>query len=201
MTGSLCCCTECAYICHRGHDCSFKRASPTAYCDCWEGGKCRSLSLGGNYERKSLLVKLLNCTNLGTRVNGRKEHLLGMLAAIFVRQQKEQTNYPGLRTASAYRSSRSHSGDDIPKYDLPPPKFSLKGLNLAMENWGCVKATLMCEGMAEEGAGKGQRSTVSLDAFTHLLLTKLNSKVCLCLSLLAVICHLLFLFFRFWILC
>lgn len=179
LTGSLCCCTECAYSCHRGHDCSFKRASPTAYCDCWEGGKCRALALGGNHERKTLLMKLLNCTNLGTRVNGRKEHLVGMLATIFVRQQKEQSNYTGVRTSSVYRSSRSHNSDDIPTYDLPPPKFSLKGLMLVMENWVCVKAALMSEGMTEEGAGssKWQSSTVSLDAFTHLLLTKLNSKV------------------------
>lgn len=179
LTGSLCCCTECAYTCHRGHDCSFKKASPTAYCDCWEGGKCRSLALGGNYERKSLLIKLLNCTNLGVRVNGRKEHLLGMLVAILVRQQKEQSHYTGLRTASTYRSSRSHGSDDIPAYDLPPPKFAQKGLSIVMENWGCVKAALMSEGMGEEGVGsaKGQTSTVSLDAFTHLLLTKLNSKV------------------------
>lgn len=103
LTGSLCCCTECAYSCHRGHDCSFKRASPTAYCDCWEGSKCRSLALGGNYERKSLLLRLLNSTSLGTRVNGKKEHLLGMLATIFVRQQKEQSNYTGLRPVSTYR--------------------------------------------------------------------------------------------------
>lgn len=124
-------------------------------------------------------MKLLNSTNLGTRVNGRKEHLVGMLATIFVRQQKEQSNYTGVRASSAYRASRSLNSDDIPTFDLAPPKFSLKGLMLAMENWGCVKAALMSEGTSEEGAGsaKGQSSTVSLDAFTHLLLTKLNSKV------------------------
>ena len=77
------------------------------------------------------------------------------------------------------RSSRSHNSDDVPTYDLPPPKFSHKGLMIVLENWKCVKAALMSEGASEEGAGpvKGQSSTVSLDAFTHLLLTKLNSKV------------------------
>ena len=179
MTGSLCCCTECAYTCHRGHDCSFKRASPTAYCDCWEGDKCRSLASGGNYERKSLLNKLLNCTNLGTRMNGRKEHLVGMLAATLVRQQKEQSHYTGLRPGSSYRSSRSHT-EDISVYDLPPPKFAQKGLSIVMENWPCVKAVLMSESMSEEGgmaSAKNQICTTSLDAFTYLLLTKLNSKV------------------------
>lgn len=113
-------------------------------------------------------------------MNGQKEHLLGMLAAILVRQQKEQSHYVGLRSSSTYRSSRSHGGDDIPAYDLPPPKFAQKGLAIVMENWTCVKAALMSEGMAEEGAGsaKGQTTTISLDAFTHLLLTKLNSRVC-----------------------
>jgi hypothetical protein len=79
-----------------------------------------------------------------------------------------------------FRSSRSHNSDDVPTYDLPPPKFSLKGLMIVLENWKCVKAALMSEGTSEEGAGptKGQSSTVSLDAFTHLLLTKLNPKVC-----------------------
>lgn len=103
-----------------------------------------------------------------------------MLAAIFVRQQKEQSNYTGLRAAPTYRGSRSSANaDDIPNYDLPPPKFSPKALAIVMENWVCVKAVLMSEGTVEEGAGmaKGQTNTVSLDAFTHFLLTKLNSKV------------------------
>src|SRR5262249_10916633 len=31
LIGSLCCCTECARVCHKGHDCKLKRTSPTAY--------------------------------------------------------------------------------------------------------------------------------------------------------------------------
>ena len=102
-----------------------------------------------------------------------------MLVAILIRQQKEQSHYMGGRSSSTYRSSRSHGSDDIPVYDLPPPKFAQKGLSIVLENWACVKAALMSEGLAEEGAGssRGQTSTVCLDAFTHLLLTKLNSKV------------------------
>ena len=42
LTDSLCCCTECARTCHKGHECKLKRTSPTAYCDCWEKCKCRA---------------------------------------------------------------------------------------------------------------------------------------------------------------
>lgn len=43
LTDSLCCCTECARVCHKGHECKLKRRHtlPTAYCDCWEKCKCR----------------------------------------------------------------------------------------------------------------------------------------------------------------
>ena len=41
LTDSLCCCTECARVCHKGHDCKLKRTSPTAYCDCWEKCACK----------------------------------------------------------------------------------------------------------------------------------------------------------------
>ena len=85
-------------------------------------------------------------------MNGRKESLLGMLASILVRQQKEQCHHTGLLTGTSYRSSRSHN-DEIPVYDLSPPKFAQKGLSIVMENWACVKAALMCEGVADEGGG------------------------------------------------
>jgi E3 ubiquitin-protein ligase EDD1 len=49
LTGSLCCCTECARVCHKGHDCKLKRTSPTAYCDCWEKCKCKALVAGNRY--------------------------------------------------------------------------------------------------------------------------------------------------------
>jgi E3 ubiquitin-protein ligase EDD1 len=49
LTGSLCCCTECARVCHKGHDCKLKRTSPTAYCDCWEKCKCKALVAGNSF--------------------------------------------------------------------------------------------------------------------------------------------------------
>lgn len=45
LTGSLCCCSECALTCHRNHDCRLKRTSPTAYCDCWEKSSCNCKAL------------------------------------------------------------------------------------------------------------------------------------------------------------
>ena len=69
LTDSLCCCTECAYSCHRGHDCVFKKASPTAYCDCWERCSCRCLAQTPDSTRLTLLQKLMTHTSLATRVS------------------------------------------------------------------------------------------------------------------------------------
>lgn len=183
LTGSLCCCTECAFICHRGHDCSFKRASPTAYCDCWEERKCKALAPGSDYERKSLLVKLLKTTNLGTKVNSNKEYLLGMLASIVARQSKEQSHWSGIRPGSmSYRPSRTKH-EEAPVYDLPPPKFAQKALNLVIDEWACVKAALTCGGRCGEGGiddtppTQIQSDTAPLDAFVYTLLSKLGQKV------------------------
>lgn len=71
LTGSLCCCTECARVCHRGHDCKLKRTSPTAYCDCWEKCKCRALIAGHQGARYDLLCRLVNSTDLATKINSR----------------------------------------------------------------------------------------------------------------------------------
>ncbi len=192
---------ECAYTCHRGHDCSFKRSSPKAYCDCWQGNKCHALASGGTYDRKSLLSKLLTSTDLGTRVNSRRQHLLGVLAATVVRQQKEQNNYSGIQSSSTYRSSRS--SDSIPIYDLSPPKFAQKALAMVLENWPCVRVQMMCDTVVGGGGGagseegvwpgvvgggslKGHTTVASLDSFVYLVLTKLSLKVrarlCVCVG-------------------
>ena len=41
-----------------------KRTSPTAYCDCWEKCKCKSLVAGNTSARFDLLNHLLTETNL-----------------------------------------------------------------------------------------------------------------------------------------
>ena len=69
LTDSLCCCTECAYTCHRGHDCVFKKASPTAYCDCWERCRCHSLAQTPDAPRLALLQRVMAVTPLATKVS------------------------------------------------------------------------------------------------------------------------------------
>lgn len=71
LTGSLCCCTECARVCHKGHDCKLKRTSPTAYCDCWEKCKCKALIQGHQGARFDLLCRLISDTDLVTKHNSR----------------------------------------------------------------------------------------------------------------------------------
>ena len=72
LVGTLCCCTECARTCHRGHDCKIKRSSPTAYCDCWEKSKCQCLVSGDEKIRLELFSKLVSMsTDLIVRPNSK----------------------------------------------------------------------------------------------------------------------------------
>lgn len=48
-----------------------KRTSPTAYCDCWEKCKCKTLIAGQKSARLDLLYRLLTTTNLVTMPNSR----------------------------------------------------------------------------------------------------------------------------------
>ena len=68
-------------------------------------------------------------------------------------------------------------------YDLPPPKFAQKALNLVIEDWACLRAALTCgrgEGEGAEDSLLGvQRDTASLDAFVYTLLSRLGQKVCI----------------------
>lgn len=58
LSGKLCCCAQCASICHYGHNCLLKRTSPTAYCDCWEASHCKCL-ISGDQEMRVKLFKYL----------------------------------------------------------------------------------------------------------------------------------------------
>lgn len=49
-----------------------KRTSPTAYCDCWEKCKCKTLIAGQKSARLDLLYRLLTATNLVTLPNSRQ---------------------------------------------------------------------------------------------------------------------------------
>ena len=136
-------------------------------------------------------MKLLNQTNLGTKVNSSKEHLLGMLTSMVARQAKEQAHWSGRHLRSVPKQLDS----SVPVCDLLPPKFAQKALNLVLEDWTCVKAALMggdrevsWEGFTGRSAEGGefernvlmslkQSTTVPLDAFTYTLLSKLQQKV------------------------
>ncbi|CAF0940743.1 unnamed protein product, partial [Didymodactylos carnosus] len=108
LHGTLCCCTECAQTCHKGHDCRLKRTSPTAYCDCWEVCKCKSLIGGEQLKRLELLKLLLMETNLVQMKNNRYENILLYLTQTVGRQIIEQQQF-GKNTQSAQQQQLQQS--------------------------------------------------------------------------------------------
>ncbi|CAF4055373.1 unnamed protein product, partial [Rotaria sordida] len=98
LSGTLCCCSECAQTCHKGHDCRLKRTSPTAYCDCWELCKCKSLISGDQQKRFELFKLLLNEINLIEIKNLHYENLLLYLVQTVGRQIIEQQQF--IRTST-----------------------------------------------------------------------------------------------------
>ena len=93
LTDSLCCCTECAKVCHKGHECKLKKTSPTAYCDCWEKCKCKSTIAGHQGNRYDVLSKLISeAPDLVKDPNSRGENILLFLVQTVGRQQHEQRN-------------------------------------------------------------------------------------------------------------
>ncbi len=168
LVGNLCCCTECARTCHKGHDCKIKTSSPTAYCDCWEKCKCKSLIAGDQEKRFALLERLLTETNLLTASNFRGESLLIYLVQTVSRQIQEQRNYKRISGAGGTLSSNSSTASsnssrrngynsnsesnstgssmgitgnigDMPQHDLEPPKFSRRALEKVFSDWNSVK--------------------------------------------------------------
>uniref|UniRef100_A0A0N5BRZ1 E3 ubiquitin-protein ligase UBR5 n=1 Tax=Strongyloides papillosus TaxID=174720 RepID=A0A0N5BRZ1_STREA len=144
LTNSLCCCTECAYTCHRNHDCKIKRTSPTAYCDCWQKIKCTSLVGGNQAKRKTLFKDLLKKTNLVNYVNGRNEHILVFLAKTIGRQQEEQDfNSP----MTNRRQNNATGGDksSTPDSNSEPPKFAKQAMAMCLRDFNAVKSLLTLE--------------------------------------------------------
>ncbi|VEL28829.1 unnamed protein product [Protopolystoma xenopodis] len=156
---SLCCCIDCARICHKGHDCRLKRTSPTAYCDCWEKYRCKSLVAGYQPARHSLLYRLLTETRLVCQPNGRGEHLLLFLAKCVERQYREQKQYrpsrrrfgtnsaaggggASSRLASVSSSTANEGSSGVssgsaapeePDHDSTPPRFTRDAFELALD--------------------------------------------------------------------
>jgi E3 ubiquitin-protein ligase EDD1 len=116
LTGTLCCCTECARVCHKGHDCKLKRTSPTAYCDCWEKCKCKALIMGNQAVRYELLMRLVKETDLVCLPNSRGESILLFLVQTVGRQNQEQRQFRHTRprTASANSRNKTPSSDSEP---------------------------------------------------------------------------------------
>uniref|UniRef100_A0A0L8I213 UBR-type domain-containing protein n=1 Tax=Octopus bimaculoides TaxID=37653 RepID=A0A0L8I213_OCTBM len=185
LVGSLCCCTECARVCHKGHDCKLKRTSPTAYCDCWEKCKCKALIAGNPTARLELLNRLLSETELVTLPNSRGENILLFLVQTVGRQLIEQRSCrpPRARMGGPRKNPVSEIADiEMPEHDLEPPRFSRQALEKILENWTAVKAMLLC-GRKEHLSSpdilyeeqvylESQGGTARLDKFTHCLLLK-----------------------------
>lgn len=131
LTGTLCCCTECARVCHKGHDCKLKRTSPTAYCDCWEKCKCKALVMGNQALRYELLTRLVRDTNLVVLPNARGENILLFLAQTVGRQNQEQRQYRAARPRTASGNSRNKTPSSDSKlfsnFDNCYPFFTLMG--------------------------------------------------------------------------
>jgi E3 ubiquitin-protein ligase EDD1 len=100
LSGTLCCCSECAQTCHKGHDCRLKQTSPTAYCDCWEICKCKSLIAGDQQKRFELFKLLLNETNLVQIKHSYYENILLYLVQTVGRQILEQQQFARTSTAT-----------------------------------------------------------------------------------------------------
>ncbi|CAH1775507.1 unnamed protein product [Owenia fusiformis] len=190
LLGTLCCCTECARVCHKGHECKLKKTSPTAYCDCWEKCKCKSLIAGNQTARFDLLNKLLAETDLVKLSNSRGENILLFLAQTTGRQLNEQRQYrpSSSRSRAARKTVAPDLEPEMPEHDLEPPRFSRRALERILNDWNAVKAVVMCgsrekwdvptEGMFEEQAYLASQSgTARLDKFTHCLLVKCTSEM------------------------
>ncbi|XP_017473114.1 PREDICTED: E3 ubiquitin-protein ligase hyd isoform X1 [Rhagoletis zephyria] len=202
LTGSLCCCTECARVCHKGHDCKLKRTSPTAYCDCWEKCKCKALIAGNQNKRFALLCKLASCTDLVTRFNSKGESILLFLIQTVGRQTVEQRQYRANSRVRNVGSSGTNSNSrksssidieaDMPEHDLEPPKFARKALERLLIDWPAVRAMIMTGAEKFESSShphpnatidasntegynmylQSQQGSTLLDKFTHNLFVK-----------------------------
>ncbi|PSN30861.1 hypothetical protein C0J52_20667 [Blattella germanica] len=192
LTGSLCCCTECAKVCHKGHDCKLKKTSPTAYCDCWEKCKCKALIMGQQGARYDLLCRLVTETELVSHPNGRGESILLFLVQTVGRQSVEQRQYRAARNRSASASSRKTPSSDIeadvPDHDLEPPRFSRRALERLLNDWPAVRGMIM-SGVKEvsqpvsqpvyedQAYLQSQTGTTLLDKFTYCLLVKCSAEM------------------------
>jgi E3 ubiquitin-protein ligase EDD1 len=203
LSGSLCCCTECAKTCHKGHDCKLKQTTPTAYCDCWQKCKCKALIAGNQTKRTELLERLIKDTDLVMRFNSRGESILLFLIQTSSRQSIEQRQYR--QSARVNQQSRSGSylnrktpsidtDGEMPEHDLEPPRFARKALERLLGDWNAVRSMIQTgvesevnlssiptQIFYEDNEGKSlyinsQSGTIMLDKFTHILFFRCNNE-------------------------
>ena len=201
LIGSLCCCTECARVCHKGHDCKLKRTSPTAYCDCWEKCKCKALISGCQPSRYALLKRLIAETDLVTLPNSRGENILLFLVQTVGRQMIEQRQYRPSRSRTSITrktpDAMANIDSEMPDHDLEPPRFARKALDKILSDWNAIKAMILT-GYRTPASGSRKQSvimsntyaaaeeqmflssqsgTALLDKFTHCLLVRVGSEM------------------------
>uniref|UniRef100_F7AHP3 Zinc finger protein n=1 Tax=Ciona intestinalis TaxID=7719 RepID=F7AHP3_CIOIN len=179
LTESLCCCTECARVCHKGHDCKLKRTNPTAYCDCWEKCACKSLVAGDNTERTALLRTLIYTTKLYEKPDSSGQHIMQFLIQTIARQLQEHGQYrPPNRSAritlSTSRTRVSHAkspqqDQDWPEHDLRPPQFCQGALLLLLDDWKSLRS-LILSGCDSRRDNQCMSSQTSEDRGTFYLL-------------------------------
>lgn len=191
LTRTLCCCTECARTCHKGHDCRLKKTSPTAYCDCWEKCKCKSLVAGSHFTRFKLLERLLSDTDLVTYPDSKGESILLFLVQTVGRQMIEQRQYEPERSS---RHSKRDDPIDMPDHDLSPPRFARKALHKMLGEWLALKSVIMAGTSSTQNLSNaarnnpflnpedqiflsGQHGTALLDRFTHSVLIKIGAEM------------------------
>ena len=197
LTDSLCCCTECARVCHKGHDCKLKRTSPTAYCDCWEKCRCRSTIGGHQGARFDVLTRLVSETSLVENANGRSENILLFLVQTVGRQLVEQRQYRPSRSrksaslavsqATSRKTLSSDMQPEMPEHDLEPPRFSRRALECLLSDWNALKSMILTGQKSDQPVSRtnpiyedqaflsSQSGTALLDKFTHCLLVKCSS--------------------------
>ena len=202
----MCCCTECARVCHKGHDCKLKRTSPTAYCDCWEKCKCKALIAGSQTARQQLLKMLLTDTDLVTLPNSKGENILLFLVQTVGRQILEQRQHlPRVKTKKTNETSSDNHHHQTttaatPDHNLDPPKFARKALDKILQDWNAVKSMILTgyrgennninqlannlysknssyKSTEEQTFLMNQNGTALLDKFTHFLLIKVAGEM------------------------
>jgi len=200
LVESLCCCTECARVCHRGHDCKLKRTSPTAYCDCWEKCKCKALIAGSQTARQQLLKMILTDTDLVTLPNSKGENILLFLVQTVGRQIQEQRQHLPPRVRTKKTTDTNAENQSTPDHNLDPPKFARKALDKILQDWNAVKSMILTGYRGENNNIQqlantlysknasyktteeqtfllNQNGTALLDKFTHFLLIKVAGEM------------------------